>query len=175
VVNISKIPYSTLQQEILRILCIKANLNQHQLAKYLNVTQAGIIKALPKLKEDNLITANQDRETKRWTINLIDKEYKRTENLKIIYLSQLKSYLEHTNPGSTIILFGSYARGEDSTDSDIDIAIIGRNDKNLDLKHFEKSLGRPININFYGKWEDIHKNLKENLCNGILLTGAIKL
>ena len=34
---------------------------------------------------------------------------------------------------------------------------------------------RKININFYGSFKNIHKNLKENLCNGIMLAGSVEL
>ena len=40
---------------------------------------------------------------------------------------------------------------------------------------FEKILERKINISFYSSFEGIHKHLKENLCNGIVLFGGIRL
>jgi len=71
-------------------------------------------------------------------------------------------------------LFGSYSRGEDIENSDIDIAIIGRK-KQIDLTEFEKILNRKINIITFNNFKEIHKNLKENLFNGITLTGGIEL
>ena len=41
--------------------------------------------------------------------------------------------------------------------------------------HNEKELGRQININFYNSFKNIHKHLKANLCNGIVLAGGIEL
>lgn len=78
-------------------------------------------------------------------------------------------------PGGTIILFGSYAKGEDTYDSDIDIAVVGRSDKMLELERYEKVLGRTINVNFYDSWKAIHKNLKNNILNGIILHGSVDL
>jgi len=43
------------------------------------------------------------------------------------------------------------------------------------LEQFEKMLRRKIMINFYDSFKNIHKNLKENLFNGIVLSGGIKL
>src|SRR3989344_5080391 len=83
--------------------------------------------------------------------------------------------LEEKFPGTTIILFGSYARGEDIHSSDIDIAIIGGKDKFLNLEPLENLLKRKININFYSSWKDIHKHLKNNILNGIILTGSVEL
>ena len=77
--------------------------------------------------------------------------------------------------GSTIILFGSYSRGEDTVNSDIDIAIIGRKEKDVNLKRFEKILERKITINFYSSFKSIHTHLKENIFNGIVLAGGVEL
>ena len=59
--------------------------------------------------------------------------------------------------------------------SDIDIAVIGRKEKKINPKGYEKSLERIIRINFYESFVTIHKHLKENLCNGILLSGGVEL
>jgi len=64
-----------------------------------------------------------------------------------------------------VVLFGSYSKGEDIINSDIDIAVIGRKDKQIDLTIYEKKLEREININIYESFKSIHKNLKENLCH----------
>ena len=88
---------------------------------------------------------------------------------------ELADFLEKEFAGATIILFGSYSRGEDIINSDIDIAVIGRKDKLIDLTYYEKTLDRKININFYGSFKSIHKHLKENLCNGIILIGGFEL
>ncbi|MBI2045750.1 nucleotidyltransferase domain-containing protein [Candidatus Pacearchaeota archaeon] len=74
-----------------------------------------------------------------------------------------------------IILFGSYSRGEDTKTSDIDLAVIGRKDKILDLYEFEASLNRKINVNFYESWKKIHIHLKNNLLDGIIFSGAVDL
>ena len=102
-------------------------------------------------------------------------QIKRAENLKMIYESGLADFLEKELPGSTIILFGSYSRGEDTIRSDIDIAVIGRKEKHINLDDFEKKLERNISINFYASFKEIHKNLKENLFNGIVLFGGVEL
>ncbi len=102
-------------------------------------------------------------------------QLKRVNNLRIVYETGLVDFLEKEFAGATIILFGSYSRGDDLSNSDIDIAVIGRKDKTIDLTKYEKELEKDINLNFYDSFKDIHKNLKENLCNGIILIGAIEL
>ncbi|MBN2457778.1 nucleotidyltransferase domain-containing protein [Candidatus Woesearchaeota archaeon] len=102
-------------------------------------------------------------------------QQKRADNLLLIYECGLFNYLEKEFAGATIILFGSHSRGEDTINSDIDIAVIGRKDKKINVDVFEKKLERKININFYDTFKGIHKHLKENLCNGIVLSGGIEL
>ncbi len=181
-VNIYKLKLTILQQEILRLLFLKAGitLNQRQIANFLDVSPPAVMKALPKLEQKSLIKFNQDKETKRWSIELnrdIHRvmQLKRVDNLKQIYETGLADFLEKEFAGATIILFGSYARGEDILNSDIDIAVINRKDKQIDLTKYEELLERKININVYDSFKNIHKNLKENLCNGIMLTGGVEL
>ena len=181
-VNIYKLELTKLQLEILRVLFVKTgkSLNQRQLANYLNVSQPAVRKALPKLEEIGFVKVNQDKETKRWLIELNVyndgvMKMKRADNLRQIYESGLADFLEREFVGATIIFFGSFSRGDDTINSDIDIAIIGRKEKKLNLEKFEKMLEREIRINFYDSFNAIHKNLKENIFNGIVLAGGVEL
>lgn len=181
-VNIPRLKLTGLQQEILRLLSLKAGtaLNQRQIANYLNVTPPAVMKALPLLEQEDLIKIQQDPETKRWSIELNRdnhqiRQLKRVENLNQMYLSGLADFLEKEFAGATIILFGSYSRGEDIVNSDIDIAVIGRKEKRAEVSTYEQLLERKININFYDSFSNIHKHLKENLCNGIVIIGGIEL
>lgn len=171
-----------LQQEILRLLFVKSgmSLNQRGIAKILRVSQPAVMKAVPRLKEIGLIKIEQDKESKRWSVELNRDNHKvikikRADNLKQIYESGLADFLNKEFAGGTIILFGSYSRGEDTMDSDIDIAIIGRKEKIVNLNKFEKLLERKININFYPFFREIHKHLRESILNGILLSGSVEL
>ena len=99
---------------------------------------------------------------------------KRAENLKLLHESGLVEYLTEKFPGGTIILFGSYAFGEDTPGSDIDIAIIGCSGKALDLTRFEKFLERAIVVQHYNLSE-IDRNLRSNILNGITLHGMVEV
>lgn len=181
-VNMYKLNSTRLQQEILRFLFIKSGMsfNARVLAKSLEVSQPAISKALPFLKKQEYINVKKDRESKRLSIELnkdnpLIISLKRTENLRMIYESKLAEFLYDNFPGITLILFGSYSKGEDTIHSDIDIAVIGTKEKKIDLTKFSKLLERTIFLHYYKSFKDIHKNLKENLCNGILLKGGIEL
>ncbi len=181
-VNTYKLRLTNLQQGILKLLFVKTgeSLNQRQIAKFLDVSQPAVMKALPDLEKTDLIKIKQDKETKRWSIELNRENYKiiqlkRVDNLRLFYETGLVDFLEKEFAGATIILFGSYSRGEDIINSDIDIAIIGRKEKNINLTLYEEKFGRKININFYDSFKNIHKRLKENLCNGIVFAGGVEL
>ena len=181
-VNIYKLKLTNLQQEVLRLLFVKAgeSLNQRAISLALGVSQPAVMKALPKIEKEDLITLSQDKGSRRWSVELNRDNHramqlKRADNLKLAYESGLADFLEKEFAGGTIVLFGSYSRGDDTSSSDIDIAIIGRKEKKIDLKNFERMLERKITLNFYGSWSKIHKNLKENLFNGIMIAGGAEL
>ncbi len=181
-INIYKQELTVLQQEILRLLFVKAgvSLNQRRIARMLKVTPPAVMKALPKLEEKALINLNQDEDSKRWSIELNRDNHKviqlkRVDNLRQIYSSGLADFLEKEFAGATIILFGSYSRGEDTITSDIDIVVIGRKEKQMKLTNFDKALERTIFINFYSSFKEVHKHLRENIFNGIILAGGIEI
>ena len=181
-VNIYKQYLTTLQQEILRLLFVKAgmSLNQRGIARILEVTSPAVMKAIPKLEEKGLVKVEQDKDSKRWSIELNRDNHKviqlkRVDNLRQIYNTGLADFLEKEFAGATIILFGSYSKGEDTIYSDIDIAVIGRKEKGLELSQYNKIFEKAISINFYPSFKEIHKHLRENIFNGIVLAGGVEI
>ncbi len=177
-----KLKFTRLQARIFELLCIKSGekLSQRQIAIYLKVSPTAVAKALFQLSAADIVIKKRERSMNLIMVGLNRSnqkilQLKRIENLKSIYSSRLLEFLEDKLPGTTIILFGSYSRGEDTINSDIDIAIIGRSEKFLELKCFESVLERRINLNFYISFDQINKELKENLCNGIVLAGGVAL
>jgi len=180
-VNISKLKLTNLQQEILRLLFIKAGepINAHQISKIIGVSQPAVSKALPELKDKEFIKVTKDKESKRLSIEL-NRDHrviwlKRTDNLRQLYESGLIQFFYDTFYSATIILFGSYSTGEDTIRSDIDIAIIGGKDKQINLERFEKELGRVVNLNFYSSFKGLEKHFLDNLLNGIVIKGSVEL
>ena len=166
--DIYKLNWTQLQSELFSLLCLKAGkeLSQREIAKELEVSPTAVAKALINLKEESFVKVNKVKNINFISFNRDEKkvvELKRVENIKNIYLSNLMGYLEVQFAGGTIILFGSYSTGEDTNTSDIDLAIIGRKDKLIDLEKFEKILNRKITINFYESFSKIHKYLKNNI------------
>ncbi len=179
-VNIYELKLTILQQRIMRLLFVKAGstLNMNGMATILKVSQPALLKAVPYLKKEGLVKAIQDNSS-RWSVELNKEDkkvmgLKRADNLKQLYEIGLVKYIYDTFPGATVILFGSYAHGEDTIKSDIDLAVIGSPKKEIDSK-FEKILERQIIVNYYKSFNNIDKYLLNNILNGITLKGAVEL
>jgi predicted nucleotidyltransferase len=175
-----KLEWTILETKIFSLLCIKAGekLSQREIAKILQVSPTAVANSIKRLKQSNLIEVEITRTANLISFNRGERkacELKRVENLKNIYTSGLSEYLERELAGGTVILFGSYGRGEDTNTSDMDIAVIERKDKMLELEKYERILNRKINVNFYESWKKIHEHLKNNILNGIVLHGSIEL
>lgn len=180
--DIYKVKFTKLQQEILRLLFIKSGMsfNERGVARHLKVSPTAVSNSLIRLEKEELVKVEKDRESKRLSISLNKSDpkvfaLKRIENLKLIYESGLANFLSECFPEATIIIFGSYAFGEDTTSSDIDIAVIGSKEKTIDVSKYAKMLERTININFYENFKSIQKNLLSNIVNGITLAGGVQL
>ncbi len=70
--------------------------------------------------------------------------------------------LKHLSGVSSILLFGSAAKGEDTEKSDIDILVICRKKTKLNLEKFEKLLKRKIQLLLFSwsEWKRLAKNNK---------------
>jgi predicted nucleotidyltransferase len=71
-----------------------------------------------------------------------------------------------------IVLFGSYAKGEDMPEvSDIDIAVVTDKKKLPDLHNFQATLGKSISLHLIENIKDQNANFINSLANGIVLSG----
>jgi predicted nucleotidyltransferase len=77
-------------------------------------------------------------------------------------LQMIKEKVRETEPGATLILYGSYARGEEHEDSDIDVLILVNRDEEkmtwkertevaVQLNPVEWEIGVPISPVVYSK------------------------
>ena len=99
---------------------------------------------------------------------------KRLDNIMKIRGSGLLKYLSESCMPDAIILFGSSASGEDLKDSDIDLFVASREEK-LGLTKFEKHFNKKINILFSDNFNRLSKELRNNILNGIILKGYLKI
>jgi predicted nucleotidyltransferase len=143
------------------------------ISKYLKIYEKeGVLKSKEKL---NHLFFKADSNNK------IFRQFKLNYNLSILNKSGLIEYLENEfNHPEAIILFGSFAKAENTRKSDVDILIVTSNKKELNLKYFEKKIGNPIQLHLYSN-KDIelmkikNKELLNNFINGILINGYWEL
>lgn len=174
----NKLKFTILQDEIFRLLCkrVGQGMNQREIAQELDVSPTAVGKALKGLEgfvkvvkqgKINLTNVELNR-GEQFVVHL-----KRVENLKQVYESGLAEHLDEMYPGAVIVLFGSYSMGEDTIKSDIDIAVLGVKEKKINLGKFERFLERTINISYFKDQKKMNKHLKNNILNGIVLSGMI--
>ncbi|MBU3904668.1 MAG: nucleotidyltransferase domain-containing protein [Nanoarchaeota archaeon] len=172
-------------QRVLEILFIYPDkeFSLSDLAKEAGVAKANIGDMLDKFIEMNLIEITKLK--KIWRIRAKRESWdfvknKIVYNLDLIYKTDLLEFLNnhYQNPKS-IILFGSFRRGEDISDSDIDIAVetdIGeyRIETLKELHNLEKDIKRKISIHLFSRG-NIDLNLFNNIANGIVLSGFLEV
>lgn len=89
-----------------------------------------------------------------------------------------KKIIEGTKP-EKIVLFGSYAQGNPSKSSDIDLLVIKnsnlrRDERDLEIRKYLKDIIFPLDIFVYSKNEvDKYKKIKGSFINKILKTGKV--
>ncbi len=154
------------------------------LAKEAGVAKANIGAIINDLASKDFIKV--EKLTKIWRIkaNQADWYFQKSKivyNLNFIYQSGLVEFLyEQYNHPKAIIIFGSFRKGEDISNSDIDIAIEHEEFKEYkiiylrELIKFEKEIGRKIQIHEF-KRSLIDKSLFNNITNGIVLIGFLEV
>lgn len=84
-------------------------------------------------------------------------------------------FLEKELAASTIILFGSFRKGESVKESDIDLFVEAPKTKHLSLTKFEDKLGHNIQLFIEPKITNLQPHLLNNIVNGIKLRGHFKV
>lgn len=146
-------------------------------ARLTRLSAPGVLKILKKLKKENLLVSEKNKifENVQASKNERFIIMKKLYNILSIFDSRLVEFLRdlYEEPGA-IVLFGSYSKGEDTSKSDIDIAIITKKEVNPDLKRFEKMLKRKINV-YEIQINKCDKEFLNNLANGTILYGYLEV
>lgn len=154
------------------------------LAKEAGVAKANIGNILNEFQKVKLITIEKLSKIWRIKANQTNGLFVRNKiiyNLNFIYTSGLVDFLIDTfqNPKS-IILFGSFRKGEDISHSDIDIAVESDEEKEYrsigfkELLKLEQTIERNIQIHLFNK-NNVDINIFNNIANGIILWGFLEV
>jgi len=159
--------YNPLDSFRLRELCRLSKISPVSVINYLKEFETeGIIKSYIK-RDIPFYQAVRDNE------KLV--LYKKISAIYEINISGLTEFLWNKLSPEAIILYGSYAKGESTDDSDIDIAVIGKIETKIDLTNFEKMIGKKIHLFFHESVKKISREMLNNLANGIIMKGYLNI
>lgn len=148
-----------------------------ELARITKLNPNTIINIINDLKKQNLVTRRKNKNLVEIEADAENKHFireKRLFNLKQLYYSGLVDFLiSYYNEPESIVVLGSYSRGEDIEKSDIDIAIVTNKKETPEVGLFEKKLKRKLHI-LALKYRDLSREFYKNLVNGIILHGYLK-
>jgi predicted nucleotidyltransferase len=151
-----------------------------EICKKSGISPVSILKYLDELIKNKIIIKNYENKGKRkypiYSSNMGSEEYlsfKKVINIINIYNSGIIKKLNDNLMPSAIILFGSYFRGEDTEESDIDLYIQAQK-REINVSVYEKKLNRKIQLIFNKDFNSYSPELKNNIINGLVLKGYLE-
>lgn len=150
-----------------------------EISRKVDVAPPSVKRYLGELEKEKLVIKGKHR-IYGYPIYLAnrDNEYfkflKSIDTLIKIKESGLLDYIGESCMPDVIALFGSASKGEDTKDSDIDLFVMSKQER-LDLERFEKYLKRKINTFFSVNFNKLSKELRNNIINGVILKGYLKV
>ncbi len=147
------------------------------IARHLELSHATVIKYIANLEKLDFVKKKEATLYPTYFANTESQKYKFYKKdwlvLKINE-SRLIDHIQKETLPSSIILFGSGAKATFTEKSDIDI-FVEANEVKLDLTKYEKKLNHKINLLFESNINTLSKELRNNIINGVILYGFIKI
>ncbi len=148
-----------------------------ELSRNVKIAQPSVINHLKELIKEGLVIREErglyptyiaNRDSEKF------KTYKKINLLLKLYDTKLVNYISDICFPRVIILFGSASIGDDTEQSDVDLYVDSKPQK-LNLEKYERLLKRKINILYQEDFDQISKELKNNLINGAIIKGYLKV
>ncbi|MDY6788334.1 MAG: MarR family transcriptional regulator, partial [Candidatus Nanohaloarchaea archaeon] len=118
-----------------------------EIARETGISVSTVSKAVKELEAQGLVEVKEGvTKQVKGSDNQYFRDMKRVYNMKELFNSGVLDRIEEKLRPDAVVLFGSYSRGEDREDSDIDLASINGKDEDFGLERFEKEVNRTINI-----------------------------
>ena len=156
-----------------------AKLRVRQIEKTLKLPLPSVIRYCSELKNEGLLTTTKIGNVIFYVANRINNNFileKKLFNIKQVCEAGLIDYLKKELSNPVLILFGSYAKGEDTENSDIDLYIETSSKEGINLNKFEKILNRKIQVLRHKSIKEVkNKHLANNIINGVILNGFIEV
>jgi predicted nucleotidyltransferase len=145
-----------------------------EISREIGLAPTSVRKHIVELEKEELIMKKKAKPFDGYVANRDDERflfYKRVWNINSLF--ELNEKLIGSFHPKAIVVFGSYSRGEDVEESDIDIMIISKVKKEINLGKFERELKRKINIMVVDSIGKLEKRIQSKIRNGIVLHGEI--
>ena len=155
-----------------------AKLRVREIERTLKLPLPSVIRYCKELEQENILTINKAGNVNFYTASRSETYFleKKLFNIKQVYESGLINYLKIELSNPAIVLFGSFAKGEDLEESDIDLYIETPSKKQLNLEKFKKILKREVQIFQHKSLKEItNHHLANNIINGITLNNYIEV
>lgn len=154
-------------------------LHLREVARKAGLSATGAMKILGVLEKEGMVEKERTTVTVVYRGNYENEKFmamKRSLNLYSLYSSGFVSALvDFYKVPECVILFGSYAKGEDNRESDIDIAVITGMKEHLPLEIYEGNLKRKISLHLIENSKNEKKEFVNTLANGIVLYGYLEV
>ena len=145
-----------------------------EIGRRIKLAQTSVRNHIRDLERKKLIVIKSAKPFNGFVANRENEEflfYKQAYNF--YSLLELKKTIVNALHPKAIIVFGSYSRGEDIEKSDIDILVITKIKKEVEIKNIEKKMDRKINLIFKESLEKLEEPIKDNVLNGWVIYGWI--
>ena len=155
-----------------------AKLRVREIERTLKLPLPSVIRYCKELEQEDILTINKTGNVNFYTASRSETYIleKKLFNIKQLYESGLINCLKIELSNPAIILFGSFAKGEDTEESDIDLYMETPSKKQVNLDRFEKLLKRKIQVFQHKNLKEIkNPNLANNIINGIILNNYVEV
>ena len=147
------------------------------IARHLGLSHATILKYIDDLEKLSLIRKKESTLYPTYFANTESQKYKFYKKNWLFFKiteSGLIDYIQKETLPSSIILFGSGAKATFTEKSDIDLFVEAK-EIPLDLTKYGKKINYKINLLFEPNINHLSKELRNNIINGVVLYGFIRI
>ena len=148
-----------------------------ELGRLSKISPPSVMNYLREFEKEGLIKSFNKRGIPFYKAEINDEKFREYKKISIFFElndSGLADFLWDELSPRAIILYGSYSKGESTENSDLDLFIMGK-EKKINLDRYEKKLGLSIHLFFEENVKKLPRELKNNLINGIVIRGYLKL
>ena len=148
-----------------------------EIARLTKISPPSVMGYLKEFENEGLISRQIKRTIPFYMASRDNPDFILYKKIGIVFelnKSGLIDYLWDKLAPKSIVLYGSFAKGESIENSDVDLFILGK-EKIVDIANFEKKLNKKVHLLFKESLKEIPDELKNNILNGIILKGYIKV